>query len=66
MGYVGAENLRKMNKARMVYAPAIKTKGEDISGSRFGFLNPHLTKVCDFATNYPMCSYLVFKRQSFI
>lgn len=28
MGYVGAENLREMNKARMVYAPAIKTEGK--------------------------------------
>jgi IMP dehydrogenase len=28
MGYVGAENLRDMNKARMVYAPAIKTEGK--------------------------------------
>ncbi len=28
MGYVGAETLREMNKARMVYAPAIKTEGK--------------------------------------
>ena len=28
MGYVGAENIREMNKARMVYAPAIKTEGK--------------------------------------
>ncbi|MQG87490.1 MAG: GuaB3 family IMP dehydrogenase-related protein [SAR202 cluster bacterium] len=28
MGYVGADNLREMNKARMVYAPAIKTEGK--------------------------------------
>jgi len=28
MGYVGANNLREMNKARMVYAPAIKTEGK--------------------------------------
>ena len=28
MGYVGAETLREMNKARMVYAPAMKTEGK--------------------------------------
>ena len=28
MGYVGAETIREMNKARMVYAPAIKTEGK--------------------------------------
>ncbi len=28
MGYVGAENLRQMHDARMVYAPAIKTEGK--------------------------------------
>jgi IMP dehydrogenase len=28
MGYVGAENIREMHNARMVYAPAIKTEGK--------------------------------------
>ena len=28
MGYVGARNLKEMNKAKMVYAPAIKTEGK--------------------------------------
>jgi hypothetical protein len=28
MGYVGAATIREMNKARMVYAPAIKTEGK--------------------------------------
>ena len=28
MGYVGAQNLREMHNARMVYAPAIKTEGK--------------------------------------
>ena len=36
MGYVGAENLRKMNKARMVYAPAIKTEGKIYQAAGLG------------------------------
>ena len=28
MGYVGAETIREMHGARMVYAPAIKTEGK--------------------------------------
>lgn len=28
MGYVGAENIKQMHEARMVYAPAIKTEGK--------------------------------------
>mgnify|MGYP000867370945 FL=1 len=36
MGYVGAENLREMNKARMVYAPAIKTEGKIYQAAGLG------------------------------
>jgi len=36
MGYVGAENLREMNKARMVYAPAIKTEGKTYQQAGLG------------------------------
>ena len=37
MGYVGAENLRKMNNARMVYAPAMKTEGKIYQAAGLGF-----------------------------
>ncbi len=36
MGYVGAENLREMNKARMVYAPTIKTEGKIYQAAGLG------------------------------
>lgn len=36
MGYVGAENLREMNNARMVYAPAIKTEGKIYQAAGLG------------------------------
>ena len=36
MGYVGAENLREMNKARRVYAPAIKTEGKIYQAAGLG------------------------------
>ena len=36
MGYVGAVNLREMNKARMVYAPAIKTEGKIYQAAGLG------------------------------
>jgi len=36
MGYVGAENLRDMNKARMVYAPTIKTEGKIYQAAGLG------------------------------
>ncbi len=36
MGYVGATNLREMNKARMVYAPAIKTEGKIYQAAGLG------------------------------
>ena len=36
MGYVGAANLREMNKARMVYAPAIKTEGKIYQAAGLG------------------------------
>ncbi|MCH7982799.1 MAG: GuaB3 family IMP dehydrogenase-related protein [Chloroflexi bacterium] len=36
MGYVGAENLREMNKARMVYAPAVKTEGKIYQAAGLG------------------------------
>ena len=37
MGYVGAENLREMNNARMVYAPAMKTEGKIYQAAGLGF-----------------------------
>ena len=37
MGYVGAENLREMNNARMVYAPAMKTQGKIYQAAGLGF-----------------------------
>ena len=36
MGYVGAGNLRDMNKAKMVYAPAIKTEGKIYQAAGLG------------------------------
>ena len=36
MGYVGAENLREMNNARMVYAPAMKTEGKIYQAAGLG------------------------------
>ena len=36
MGYVGAENLREMNKARMMYAPTIKTEGKIYQAAGLG------------------------------
>ena len=36
MGYVGATNLREMNKARMVYAPTIKTEGKIYQAAGLG------------------------------
>ena len=37
MGYVGAKNLREMNNARMVYAPAMKTEGKIYQAAGLGF-----------------------------
>ena len=37
MGYVGAQNLREMNNARMVYAPAMKTEGKIYQAAGLGF-----------------------------
>ena len=36
MGYVGARNLKEMNKAKMVYAPAIKTEGKIYQSAGLG------------------------------
>ena len=36
MGYVGAKNLREMNNARMVYAPAMKTEGKIYQAAGLG------------------------------